>query len=124
MLQSEHGVQVHIPVTPEKTAKFHFVFKTDPDCSKRGLATFQEGDVLTFTLTNFLSSLGASLSQPFEFNIGADKYFLQIYGNSSGEDSLCLTISYLEDKRMPRCFSLSPGNKVLAADIKRTLWLP
>ena len=86
-------------MTPEKTAEFHFVFKTDPDSSKRGLATFQEGDVLTFTLTNFLSSLGASLSQPFEFNIGADKYFLQIYGNSSGEDSLCLTISVFRGQK-------------------------
>lgn len=90
---------MHILVTPEKSVQFNFVFKSDPDDSKKGLETLQEGDTLTFILTNFLNSLGASLSQPFEFSIGADKFFLQIYGASSGEDSLCLTISVFRGQK-------------------------
>lgn len=52
----KHGLQVHIPFTPEKIAQFHFRFESDPDPSKKGCATSQDGDVLTLILTNFLGA--------------------------------------------------------------------
>lgn len=96
---AKDGVQVHIPVTSEKVAQFHFIFETDSDASKRGCKTTQEGEVLIITLTNFLNSLGASLSKPLEFCIGEDKFFLQFYGSSTGADYLCLTISVFKGQK-------------------------
>ncbi|MFA6915050.1 MAG: DUF6864 domain-containing function [Parachlamydiales bacterium] len=95
----KYGLQVHIPVTSEKIAQFHFRFESDSDPSKKGCATSQEGEVLIITLTNFLSSLGASLSKPLEFCIGDDKFFLQFYGAASGSDCLCLTISVFKGQK-------------------------
>lgn len=90
---------LHIPITPQKTAEFHFIFQSDSDNSKRGINTSQKGNILTFTLTNFLTASGASLSKPFEFNIGVDKFFLQLYGASSGDEVLCLTLSIFRGKK-------------------------
>lgn len=95
----KHGLQVHIPVTSEKTAQFHFRFESDSDSSKKGCATSQDGDVLTLILTNFLGSFGASLTNPLEFCIGEDKFFLQFYGAASGSDCLCLTISVFKGQK-------------------------
>ena len=93
------GVQIQLPITQDKTAEFHFIFQKDSDGANRSVQTTQNGNILTFVLTNFLSALGASLSHPFEFGIGTDKFFLQLYGVSPGEESLCLTISIFKGQK-------------------------
>ncbi len=92
------GLQVYIPITNEKNAIFNFVFKAADDQKRRNVSVDQVDNNLTFTLTNFLSSLGASLSNPFNFSIGKDKFLLQLYGLSTGGDILCLTISLFKEK--------------------------
>lgn len=87
------GVRIHIPVTMEKDTVFSFVFKSDSDRSNRSIQTNQEGNTLTFFVTNFLNTFGASLTNFFEFKIGPDQFFLQIYGTSTSEIALCLTVS-------------------------------
>lgn len=90
------GVQVRLPITNENWVEFRFVFQSDSDL-KKGATIFQEGNILTFTLINFLGAFGSSLLQPYEFRIGEDKFFLQIYGASPGQNSLCMTISILKE---------------------------
>lgn len=92
------GLQVYVPITSEKNALFKFVFKSTDDPKKRDASVDQEGNNLTFTLINFLNLLGASLSNPFRFSIGKDNFLLQLYGISTGEDILCLTISVFKEK--------------------------
>jgi hypothetical protein len=96
---ASHGIQVHVPITVDKTVEFHFVFNTDADLSLQSCTASQKGDVLTISLTNFLSPFGAALTQPFEFTIGEDKFFLQIYGASAGTDCLCLTVSIFREQK-------------------------
>lgn len=89
-------LEVHIPVTPESVTMFRFVFITDSDLSKSNLHTTNEGNTVTFTLTNFLKQFGAFLN-PFEFSIGADRYFLQMHGMSASSELLNLTISIFKE---------------------------
>lgn len=89
------GLQVHIPMTNKKNAIFKFVFQSAEDQNVRNFSIDQVDNDLTFTLTNFLNFRGASLSKPFKFNIGNDKFFLQLYGISTGGgysllNNLCL----------------------------------
>lgn len=89
-------LEVHLPVTPESVTMLRFVFITDSNLSKSNLHTTNEGNnegnTVTFTLTNFLKQFGAFLN-PFEFSIGADRYFLQMHGMSASRELLNLTIS-------------------------------
>ena len=93
------GLQVYVPVTNERTAIFTFIFKST-QTTEKDVKVDQVDNNLTFTLTNFLNSLGASLSDPFKFHIGKDNFFLQLYGITTGQDILCLTISIFKEKNV------------------------
>jgi hypothetical protein len=90
---SSKRVCVQLPITPGKIVDFYFDFKADEDKSNRSVQVNQNENTLTFTLLNFANALGASLSKPFEFGIGRDRFFLQICGMPTGEQTLCLTVS-------------------------------
>lgn len=92
-----HGIKIYLPITPEKTATLQFEFKSDSDTSKRGVETSQEKNMLTITLINFLHPVGSTLTKPLELNIGNDRFSLQIYGSSAGQELLCLTISLFKE---------------------------
>jgi hypothetical protein len=92
------GLQMHVPVSPGKSAIFTFVFNSTTNPSDRDVNIDQFGENLTFTFTNFSTSLGASLLDPFRFHVGDDNFFLQLYGISTGQDILCLTISIFKEK--------------------------
>jgi hypothetical protein len=90
---SSKSVCVQLPITPGKIVDFYFDFKIHEDKSNRSVRINQTENTLTFTLLNFANTLGTSLSNPFEFGIGNDRFLLQIYGVSAGQKTLCLTIS-------------------------------
>lgn len=89
---------MHVPISHEKSAIFKFAFTSTATLSERDVSIDQTENDLTFTLTNFLNSFGASLSDPFRFHIGEDNFILQLYGISTGQDILCLTISIFKEK--------------------------
>ena len=93
-----NGIQIHIPITTEKNAIFKFIFNSDPISSIRNVEVSQKDDNVIFVLTNFLNSLGASLSTPFKFKVGKDIFFLQFYGVSTGENILCFTFSIFKEE--------------------------
>lgn len=92
------GIQVILPITSEKNLIFKFVFKIDRALSDRNIEVLQEDSELKFVLTNFVNSLGTSLSSPFSFNIGKENFSMQIFGIASSEDIICFTISVFKGK--------------------------
>jgi hypothetical protein len=95
-----HELLLLLPITSEKNIPFRFLFKTNANTTDKGINIFQERDTLVFTLTNFLHALGASLANSFEFKIGDDPFYLQLYGISTGESLLCLTISIFRKRKV------------------------
>lgn len=91
------GLQMLVPISHGKNAMFKFVFKSTDNASEKDVEIEQAANDLTFTLENFVNSLGTSLSDPFKFHIGKDNFFLQLYGISTGPDILCLTISIFKE---------------------------
>lgn len=94
------GLEIYVPINNEKNAIFKFIFKTIDNKKLKDAHVNQTDNILTFTLTNFLNSLGATLSDPFKFNIGKDNFLLQLYGISARSDVLCLTISIFKEKNV------------------------
>jgi hypothetical protein len=87
------GVQIYLPVTVGRSIKIAFVFNENVDKSKKNCDISQDNEGLSISMDNFLAPHGASLSKPLGFAIGEDKFLIQLYGCSTADDCLCLTVS-------------------------------
>lgn len=92
------GIKIHIPITQEKNSIFEFSFIRDDNYTNREIKVSSDGANLQFILINFSNQLGASLSTPFNFQVGKENFSLQIFGISPGDDILCFTISIFKKK--------------------------
>lgn len=91
-IDPNEGLQLVIPVTPEKTIEFRLVFR-NAESETGKVSPYVDSTGVTLTLTNFLSALGTSLSQPFKFAIGPSNFSFMIYGESNSPSLIRLTVS-------------------------------